>query len=232
MDNLFAYIAIAVSLFSAIYIVLSVRLWKKTQKKSSDHVEISGQRERIEGRIYALNELLLSDVNRLYDSNRLLLEFTDKDLSVNNHIPNYSFFENFGIDMSDVQVEEKTVFCLMPFNRKFDKIYNAVKLGCKDADYGCYRSDEPFNPGNVLRQILKMMTTAEVIVAVLDGKNPNVFYEIGIAHSIGKTVILVGNMANPDDISFDLKSERLLLYSSPKDLQNKLTASLKNIHHV
>lgn len=77
-----------------------------------------------------------------------------------------------------------------------------------------------------------MITSTEIIIAVLDGKNPNVFYEIGIAHSLGKTVILVGNAKNPDDISFDLKSERLLLYNAPNDLQNKLTKSLQQLHYV
>ncbi len=232
MDSLIIYIVSAVSFLSAIYSILAYRLWKKTRNTNKDRVEISGQRERIEDKVYELQELLFSDVERLFDSGKLLLEFPEKDLSVNRKIPNYSFFENFGIDMTNIQSSEKTAFCLMPFHRKFDKIYAAIKAACSQAGYSCRRSDEPFNPGNVLRQILQMMTEAEIIIALLDGKNPNVFYEIGIAHSLGKTVILMGNAKNPDDISFDLKSERLLLYNDPKDLQNKLATSLKQLHYV
>lgn len=232
MDNLIIYIAIIVSLLVGIYLLMAYLLWSKTHKKTSGHVEISGQRERIEDKVYELQELLFSDVERMFDSGKLLLEFPEKDLSINSKIPNYSFFENFGIDMSNIHVSEKTAFCLMPFHRKFDKIYTAIKAGCAQAGYVCLRSDEPFNPGNVLRQILQMMTTSEIIIAVLDGKNPNVFYEIGIAHSLGKTVILVGNANNPDDISFDLRSERLLLYNSPGELQQKLATSLKQLHYV
>lgn len=232
MDNLLTYIAVGVSLLSAIYVALSVRFWSKSHKKGGDRVEISGQRERIENQLYEINEVLTSDIDRLFESNKLVLEFPEKGLTINDRIPNYSFFENFGLDMSNIHVNGRTIFCLMPFHRKFNKIYAAIKAACEKEDYTCLRSDEPFNPGNVLRQILRMITESELIIAVLDGKNPNVFYEIGIAHSLGKTVILVGNMENPDDISFDLKSERLLLYSSPSDLQNKLIQSLKNIHHV
>lgn len=232
MDNLVLYIATAVSLFSALYSLLAYRLWKKSKREHKDHVEISGQRERIEDKVYELQELLFSDVERLFDSGKLLLEFPDKDLSVNRKIPNYLFFENFGIDMSNIQISEKTAFCLMPFHKKFDKIYTSIKAACSQAGYACLRSDEPFNPGNVLRQILQMMTTSEIIIAVLDGKNPNVFYEIGLAHSLGKTVILVGNAKNPEDISFDLKSERLLLYNNHGELQQKLSKSLKQLHYV
>lgn len=232
MDNLIVYIAIIVSILVGIYILMAYALWSKTHRKTGDHVEITGQRERIEDKVYELHELLFSDVERLFDSGKLLLEFPDKDLSINSKIPNYSFFENFGVDMSNIQVSEKTAFCLMPFHRKFDKIYTSIKAACSQAGYACLRSDEPFNPGNVLRQILQMMTTSEIIIAVLDGKNPNVFYEIGLAHSLGKTVILVGNAKNPEDISFDLKSERLLLYNNHGELQQKLSKSLKQLHYV
>lgn len=232
MDNLIVYIAIIVSLLIGVYLLMAYLLWSKTHKKSSGHVEITGQRERIEDKVYELQELLFSDVERMFDSGKLLLEFPEKDLSINSKIPNYSFFENFGIDMSNIHVSEKTAFCLMPFHKKFDKIYTSIKAACSQAGYACLRSDEPFNPGNVLRQILQMMTAAEIIIAVLDGKNPNVFYEIGLAHSLGKTVILVGNAKNPDDISFDLKSERLILYNNPGELQQKLASSLKQLHYV
>lgn len=215
-----------------LFSVFIIRVWLKTNNLDKKKAEISGQRERIENIHYSLNEIYLSELGNLYDSNRLILEFQEKDLSINSKIPNFSFFENFGIDMSNIQVTEKTAFCLMPFHRKFDKIYTTIKAACVQAGYTCLRSDEPFNPGNVLRQILQMMTTAEIIIAVLDGKNPNVFYEIGIAHSLGKTVILVGNAKNPDDISFDLKSERLLLYNAPGELQQKLATSLKQLHYV
>lgn len=66
----------------------------------------------------------------------------------------------------------------------------------------------------------------------MDGQNPNVFYEIGIAHSIGKTVLLLANKKNKDEIPFDLKSDRLLLYSNNADLYDKLHETLKNMYYV
>ena len=153
-------------------------------------------------------------------------------MTINNIIPNYSFFYNLGIDIKDISIKDKSVFCLMPFHKSFNKTYETIHSTCLNNGYECYRSDTPFNPGKVLQQIIKMMFDAQLIVAVLDGKNPNVFYEIGIAHSIGKTVILIANMSRIDEIPFDLRSDRLLLYSNPNDLSKKLSDVLKNIHYA
>ena len=90
----------------------------------------------------------------------------------------------------------------------------------------------PYDPGDVLRQIVQLLLTSQLIIAVLDGKNPNVFYEIGIAHSIGRTVILIANMNKKDEIPFDLQSDRLLLYSGYNDLTKKILDTLKNIRYA
>jgi hypothetical protein len=47
-------------------------------------------------------------------------------------------------------------------------------------------------------------------VADLTGKNPNVFYEAGIAHTLGREVIQIAH--SMDDIPFDLRSIRSLHY--------------------
>ena len=232
MDNLFIYIALITSILCAIYSLLTINRWKHFHRKKSKPTEITGQRELIEAQIYLLNQKLASNASSLFDSNHLFLEYPRKDLSVSNSVPNYSFFENLGLNIANITIKSQTVFCLMPFNKRFDKTYQVIKDACQAVGYSCIRSDEPTEPGNILRQILKLMLSSELIVAVLDGKNPNVFYEIGIAHSLGKTVVLIASMANPENISFNLKSERLLLYSSPTDLRNKLINSLKNLQHV
>ena len=120
----------------------------------------------------------------------------------------------------------------MPFNDRYSAIYQAIFYSCQAANYSCARSDEVYNPGNLLRQIVNMMLESSLIIALLDGQNPNVFYEIGIAHSIGKTVLLLANKNNKDEIPFDLKSDRLLLYSNTTDLHDKLYETLKNMYYV
>ena len=121
------------------------------------------------------------------------------------------------------------VFVLMPFNEDFDDIY---KLGIKEAakEIGAYaeRVDEQiFNEG-ILERIFNQISKADVIVADMTGRNPNVFYEVGYAHALGKIVLLLTQKA--DDIPFDLKHKQHIIYgnggSKIQSLRSELTPRL------
>lgn len=230
LSEFITYASLFASLLSIGFCYYVYRLRKKNVKNNK--AEISGQRQRLEDRIYSLSEIMFSDPERLFDNTKLLLQFPRRDLSINPALPNYNFYRDLGIDLNNINIKDKTVFCLMPFHKTFEKTFCIIKTTCLRNGYQCYRSDLPYNPGKLLNQIVQMLLESQLVIAVLDGKNPNVFYEIGLAHSIGKTVILVANMSNIKEIPFDLRSDRLLLYSSPKDLDNKLTAILNSIHYV
>lgn len=213
-------------LFSFFVLILNERQKRKNTKN------IFGQRERIEDKIYEWRDVMQSSPERFFDTNKLLLQNPKTDLSIKNTIPNFQFYTNLGIVIENIKVKENTAFCLMPFNDRYQAIYHAIFYSCQAANYSCTRSDDVYNPGNLLRQIVNMMLESSIIIALLDGQNPNVFYEIGIAHSIGKTVLLLANKKNKDEIPFDLKSDRLLLYSNTSDLHEKLYETLKNINYV
>lgn len=87
------------------------------------------------------------------------------------------FYTNLGIVIESIKVKENTVFCLMPFNDRYSAIYQAIFYSCQAANYSCTRSDEVYNPGNLLRQIINMLLESSIIIALLDRQNPNVFYE-------------------------------------------------------
>jgi hypothetical protein len=103
------------------------------------------------------------------------------------------------------------VFVLMPFDASFDDVY---KLGIKPAAEGagayCERIDEQIFAESILQRIYNQITKADLIVADMTGRNPNVFYEVGYAHAIGKTAILLTR--NADDIPFDLKHYPHIIY--------------------
>jgi nucleoside 2-deoxyribosyltransferase len=84
------------------------------------------------------------------------------------------------------------VFVLMPFDSTFDDIY---KFGIKGAadDIGAYaeRVDEQNFTEGILDRIFNQISKADVIVADMTGKNPNVFYEVGYAHALGKITLLL-----------------------------------------
>jgi hypothetical protein len=78
-----------------------------------------------------------------------------------------------------------------------------------------------------------MILEAQVVIAVLDGRNPNVFYEIGIAHSMGKLVLMVVNLSREENQwqEVDLLSNRLITYNNPSELKKKLVKTLEAIHY-
>jgi hypothetical protein len=103
------------------------------------------------------------------------------------------------------------VFVLMPFDQQFDDIYKlGIKATCEDLNTYCERVDEQFFEENILERIYNQIRKADIIVADLTSKNPNVFYETGYAHALGKKVILLTQ--NPEDIPFDLKHYSHIIY--------------------
>lgn len=104
-----------------------------------------------------------------------------------------------------------TCFVLMPFGGWFDQYYEGIyKPAIKDAGYEPYRADDLFHTGSVMEQIWDQVRKAKVLLAELTGKNANVFYELGLAHAIGKPVVFV--TGSIDDVPFDLRHLRVIPY--------------------
>lgn len=102
-------------------------------------------------------------------------------------------------------------FVIMPFNEKFDDIYQiGIKQTAKKSGVNAYRLDEELFDEGMLDKIYKEIETSDFIIADLSDKNPNVFYELGYAHAIGKLCILTTKDAF--NIPFDLKHKRHIVY--------------------
>jgi hypothetical protein len=103
------------------------------------------------------------------------------------------------------------VFVLMPFEPGFRDIYEFGIKGAA-ADVGAYaeRLDEQIFTEGILERIFNQINKADVVVADMTGRNPNVFYEVGYAHALGKIVLLLTQSA--DDIPFDLKHHQHIVY--------------------
>ncbi|MDD5087470.1 MAG: hypothetical protein PHI18_01555 [bacterium] len=74
----------------------------------------------------------------------------------------------------------------------------------------CKRADEIYSSSGILGDIWDSLQTAEIVIADLTGKNPNVMYELGLSHVLWKRVILLSQ--NKDDVPFDLRAWRVLWY--------------------
>lgn len=122
---------------------------------------------------------------------------------------------------------KKFCFTLMPFTEEFDDIYQlGIKQSCEDANAYCERVDEQIFTESILERVYNQISKADIIIADMTGRNPNVFYEVGYAHAIGKRTILLTQ--NTEDIPFDLKHYPHIIYSKKISvLKKELTSRIK-----
>ncbi len=103
-------------------------------------------------------------------------------------------------------------FVLMPFSDPIGGYYSQVyEPAIKKAGLLPVRADaDIFGTGKIIDQIWEGINGAKVLVAELTSRNPNVFYELGLAHALDKPVVLVSS--NEGDVPFDLKHIRVIYY--------------------
>jgi hypothetical protein len=110
----------------------------------------------------------------------------------------------------DTTVEPDLVAVMMPINAGFAPVYTAIKSACDMARFRCLRADDIWEDSAIIQDIFNLVFRAQIIVVDFTAKNPNVMYETGIAHTLGKTVIPISQ--SMDDVPFDLKHHRVLTY--------------------
>lgn len=104
-------------------------------------------------------------------------------------------------------------FVMMPFAEPVGGYYKAIyepaiqKAGLKPVR----ADDDIFSTGKIIDQVWSGIHSAKVLVAELTGRNPNVFYELGLAHALQKPVVLISS--NEGDVPFDIQHIRVIYYN-------------------
>jgi hypothetical protein len=116
---------------------------------------------------------------------------------------------------------------IMPFGvPDLEDLYNEFILPVlDDCKLDCARGDDIFGSNVVMDDVKEAITKADLVVADLSGQNPNVFYEVGIAHALGKPVLLLSQLI--EDVPFDLRHRRVLPYEYTPIGCKRLVAKLK-----
>jgi hypothetical protein len=108
-------------------------------------------------------------------------------------------------------MNKKVCFVLMPFAEKYREVYEQVyKPACDHQGLKCWRVDEISRPGSITQDIVEGIIDADIIIADLTTQNPNVFYELGISHSIGNKTIMTSQSI--DYVPFDISNYRVIIY--------------------
>jgi hypothetical protein len=93
--------------------------------------------------------------------------------------------------------------------KRADEIYNFIVVpAVQDAGLEPYRADLDMSPGAITTRMLSELLSARIVIADLTGRNPNVFYELGITHSFARPVISIADSSR--SLPFDTKDERVI----------------------
>lgn len=209
-------ILIPVILVSINFYMLKTDIVKYDYKKS--RIELDLVRENYEEKIMKLNEELAKGTGKWESLNHLIINNNlNNEFKNTVKIPDY--FVKMGIS-KEIKVQENFIFILMPFLKSKENLYKKIKETLKKIKFDSYRSDEHYMEKNIYNEIISNIATAKIIIADIDGRNPNVFYELGIAHSLDKPTILISK--NKDKVPFDLLHKNIIFYDTLIDLENKL----------
>jgi hypothetical protein len=102
-------------------------------------------------------------------------------------------------------------FVISPFGGWHDDYYTEIFCpAIKSAGLSPARADDLFRSSNIVHDIWHLVLSSRVLLADLTNKNPNVFYELGLAHAARKPVLLLTQ--SMEDVPFDLRALRVIEY--------------------
>jgi hypothetical protein len=131
----------------------------------------------------------------------------------------------------EITVEADLVAVMMPFRTEFRDVHEAIKLACEFTRFRCLRADDIWEESTIIQDIFNLLLRARIVVVDFSGRNPNVMYETGIAHTLGKLVIPI--CQSFDDVPSDVAHHRVLKYlpntEGYADLQSKLQTKLTQV---
>ena len=128
-------------------------------------------------------------------------------------------------------IEPVLVSAMMPFHPSFDAVYETLKASCETTGFRCRRADDIWENPAIIQDVVSLIDRSSVVICDCSGKNANVFYEAGIAHTLGREVILITQ--SEADIPFDLRHLRYVQYlnnvEGRAELAQKLEARLATL---
>lgn len=120
------------------------------------------------------------------------------------------------------------VFVLMPFDDDFDDVFeDLIRRPLETIGYQVRRADSLFNQQQILKDVVKGIADATIVIADVTGLNGNVLYELGLAHAMGKRTVMITQRL--DELPFDLRPYRANEYSTRFNKADELRRLLSDI---
>ncbi len=227
--SLYLFLALVVITLLMVPVILFVFMRDRSitrYDKSRREVQLSAMRETYEQQISELAKRLTATEDRWQELNHLIItsQRHQPDVPPDLDPGAIPLLREFNLTKADAAVDPKLVFVLTPFLEKEDRVFRSIRITCEGLGLKCIRGDETFVPGDVLPHIIRMILKSSLIIANVSGRNPNVFYELGIAHALGKTTIIVSETI--DEIPFDIRAKRVVTYHNTFTLETRVRTAV------
>ncbi len=122
-------------------------------------------------------------------------------------------------------IELDLVSAMMPFDAGMDPVYDSIQAAARNVGLRCRRADDFWRHAAIIQDVVTLIDRSRMVICDCTGRNANVFYEAGIAHTLGREVILITQ--NGEDIPFDLRHLRHIRYLNNNEGRAKLVTELE-----
>ncbi len=112
----------------------------------------------------------------------------------------------------DIRASIPKCFVVMPFAAEFNFVYKVIKETVEAIGLDCIRADEVMISRPVVEDLKTLIAQADLVIVDFTAKNPNVYYEAGLADAWKKKWIVISQSS--DDLTFDVRHIRTILYSN------------------
>lgn len=114
------------------------------------------------------------------------------------------------------EIELGTAFVVMPIRPEFDLPLGIITDVCNTLGIKARRADDIARQDFIMSNILDGIAKSEIVIVDITGNNPNVFYELGIAHSLRtrQAIIIITQDEDVSKSPFDIRHWSILQYDT------------------
>jgi hypothetical protein len=128
----------------------------------------------------------------------------------------------------DFLVEGDLCFVLLEFAKPYTDIYDAIIRPMVEGEsLRCLKSDDIFTTTSVIEDIWANINKAALIIADISSNNPNVMYELGVCHTVGKNVMMITQ--RPEEIPFNFRHMRCYPYTNDARGLEELKSNIRSV---
>ncbi len=128
-------------------------------------------------------------------------------------------FSRFKLD-----ADKPKAFVAMEYREPYDTFYREVIKPQAAKFYEVVKIDEKPGPGVIFQDMQREIAQADILIAEITPANPNVFYELGYAHALGKPTVLLAQRNGT--LPFDIRSYRVVFYDDSIGGKSRVEADL------